>query len=339
MRTKRLGRAGPEITRVGFGAWAIGGQWKFGWGPVDDEESVAAIRHALESGLNWIDTAAVYGLGHSEEVVGRAVTPFAVGKDVYVFTKCGRTWYGSESGGEIVNDLRPESVRFECEQSLKRLGLERIDLYQFHWPDFRTRTQAEDSWAAMSSLVEEGKVRWVGVCNHGVDLLEKLDTGRHVDSVQPPLSMLNRGARREIIPWCAEHGTGVIVYSPMQSGLLTGAFDRARLDSLAEDDWRRNATQFQEPRISQTMALVDRLRDIAGRAVCSLAELAVAWTLAVPGVTGAIVGARNSEQVDGWIGASDMDVSEDVLAEIEQAIEAMGAGTDDPPTDRARSDS
>jgi aryl-alcohol dehydrogenase-like predicted oxidoreductase len=337
MQTRRLGSNGPEITTVGFGAWAIGGAWKFGWGPVDDDESVAAIRHAIASGINWVDTAAVYGLGHSEEVVGQAVAPFDVGDDVLIFTKCGRRWSGSEGRDDIVNDLRPESIRFECEQSLKRLGLERIDLYQFHWPDFATGTALEDSWATMKALVQEGKVRWVGVCNFSVELLEKCAAVHHVDSLQPPLSMLERGARRELIPRCRELGTGVIVYSPMQSGLLTGAFDRKRLEALAEDDWRRNSAQFQEPRFSQTLELVDSLRAAAGRLGCSLAELAVAWTLAVPGVTAAIVGARSPEQVDGWIGASDLELSDEDLADVAQAIEESGAGTDDPPKVRARS--
>lgn len=336
MRKKRLGSNGPEITTVGFGAWAIGGPWKFGWGSVDDDESVEAIRHAVDLGINWIDTAAVYGLGHSEEVVGRAIGPFDVGEDVLVFTKCGRNWYGSEKGEEIVNDLRPESIRFECEQSLKRLGLERIDLYQFHWPDFATGTEVEDSWATMRELVDEGKARWLGVSNFSIELLDRCESVRHVDSLQPPLSMLNRGARTDVIPWCHENGTGVIVYSPMQSGLLTGAFDRERLESLAEDDWRRVAAPFQEPKFSQNLALVDRLRKIAEAIGCNLAELAIAWTYAVPGVTAAIVGARRPEQVDGWIGAPDLELSGEVVAEIERIIDESGAGTDEPPTQVAR---
>jgi aryl-alcohol dehydrogenase-like predicted oxidoreductase len=336
MRKKRLGSEGPEITRVGFGAWAVGGPWKFGWGPVDDDESVAAIRHAVDSGINWIDTAAVYGLGHSEEVVGRAVEPFDVGNDVLVFTKCGRSWYGSEKGEEIVNDLRPESIRFECEQSLKRLGLERIDMFQFHWPDFATGTEVEDSWATMQELVEDGKVRWLGVSNFSIELLERCEPLRHVDSLQPPLSMLKRSARDNLIPWCRDNGTGVIVYSPMQSGLLTGAFDRDRVESLAKDDWRRGTPAFQEPKFSQNLALVDGLRKVAEDVECSLAELAIAWTLAVEGVTAAIVGARQADQVDGWIGASDLELSSDVVEAIEVIIRETGAGTDEPPTQVAR---
>lgn len=336
MRKKKLGSNGPEITTVGFGAWAIGGPWKFGWGPVDDDESVEALRHAVDLGINWIDTAAVYGLGHSEDVVGRAIAPFDVGEEVLVFTKCGRSWYGSENGEEVVNDLRPESIRFECEQSLKRLGLERIDLFQFHWPDFATGTEVEDSWGTMGELVDEGKARWIGVSNFTIELLERIESVRHVDSLQPPLSMLNRAARNDVIPWCHENGTGVIVYSPMQSGLLTGAFDRERIESLAEDDWRRAAAPFQEPKLSQNLALVDRLRKIAGSAGCSLAELAIAWANAVEGVTAAIVGARRSDQIDGWIGASDLELSSEIIAEIERAIEETGAGTDEPSSPVAR---
>jgi len=330
MRFRKLGAEGPDITTVGFGAWAIGGPWKFGWGAVDDAESAAAIRHAIESGINWVDTAAVYGLGHSEEVVGRAVAPFDVGSEVFVFTKCGRSWYAS-NGDDVVNDLRPESIRFECEQSLKRMRLECIDLYQFHWADFATGTALEESWATMLALIDEGKIRWAGVCNFNVELLERCSAVRHVDSAQPPLSMLKRGARTEIIPWCLNNGTGVIVYSPMQSGLLSGAFDAARLESLSDDDWRRRSPDFQEPNFSTTMALVDRLRPIANEVGCSLAELAIAWTLAVPGVTGAIVGARSPRQVDGWIGASDLDLSGETLNEIADAIDATGAGSDDAP--------
>ena len=336
MKTRRLGSNGPEITTVGFGAWAIGGPWKFGWGPVDDDESVQAIRHAIDSGINWIDTAAVYGLGHSEEVVGRAVEPFDVGRDVLVFTKCGRSWYGSENGEEIVNDLRPESIRFECEQSLKRLGLERIDMFQFHWPDFATGTEVEDSWSTMRELVEEGKVRWLGVSNFSIELLERCEPLRHVDSLQPPLSMLNRSARDNLIPWCHENGTGVIVYSPMQSGLLTGAFDRERVESLAKDDWRRGTPAFQEPKFSQNLALVEGLQKVAEEVGCNLAELAIAWTLAVEGVTGAIVGARRPEQIDGWIGASDLELSREVVEAIGAIIQETGAGTDEPPTQVAR---
>jgi aryl-alcohol dehydrogenase-like predicted oxidoreductase len=318
VQTRRLGSNGPELSVVGFGSWALGGSWQYGWGAQDDDESIAAIRHAVEHGVNWVDTAAVYGHGHSEQVVGRAVQPFDVGEDVLVFTKCGERFV-DEDGREL-GGLRPASIREECERSLRRLGLERIDLYQFHWPD--PDTPVEESWATMVELVEEGKVRWIGVCNSTVELLERCEAVRHVDSAQPPLSLLNRGARDDVIPWCSEHGTGVIVYSPMASGLLTGAFGRERAERLAEDDWRRRDLAFQEPRLSQAVDLVERLRPIAERLGCSLPALAVAWTVAVPGVTGAIVGARRPEQVDDWLAAGDLELGADVRDEIEQLLAA-----------------
>jgi aryl-alcohol dehydrogenase-like predicted oxidoreductase len=330
VKTRTLGDAGPELTTVGLGAWAIGGPWRFGWGEVDDDESVAAIRRAVELGVSWVDTAAVYGLGHSEEVVGRAVEPYRVGEDVFVFTKCGRRWQGRPEG-VIENDLRPESIREECEASLSRLGLERIDLYQFHWPDWMTGTLLEESWGTMVELVDEGKLRWIGVCNFDEELLARCEAIRHVDSVQPPLSLLARGARTAVVPWADEHGTGVICYSPMASGLLTGGFDRARVASLGEDDWRRESSEFQEPAVSRTLDLVERLRPIADDLDTTLPALAVAWVLAQPGVTGAIVGARAPRHVDGWAPASDLALDDEVLAAIEVAIEETGAGSDAPP--------
>lgn len=329
MKKRRLGSEGPEITTLGFGAWAAGGPWQFGWGEQDDDDSVAAIRTAVEAGVNWVDTAAVYGLGHSEEVVARALEPFGVGDQVLVFTKCGRNWYGSD-GESIEYDLRPDSIRFECEQSLKRLGVERIDLYQFHWPDPVTGTQVEDSWGTMGELIDEGKVRWGGVSNFDVELLERCEAVRHVDSLQPPLSLIKRGAASEVIPWCRDHGTGVIGYSPMASGLLSGRFDHDRLESLEDDDWRRQSEPFQEPQFSRTMALVDRLEPIAERLGTNLPSLAIAWTLSVPGVTGAIVGARTPEQVEEWLGAGDIDLGDDDIKEIELALDETGAGAQVP---------
>ena len=320
MKRRRLGTQGPEITRLGFGTWAVGGSYKFGWGPQDDAESMAAIRHAIEQGVNWIDTAPVYGIGHSEEVVGRAVSPWRIGEDVLIATKCGRKWIGPRDGGGLVFDLRPESIREECETSLKSLGVDRIDLYQFHWPDTETGTPIEESWSTMGDLIEEGKVRWAGVSNFDVDLLERCERIRHIDSCQPPLNMINRDARHEVIPWCADHGVGVIVYSPMASGLLSGRFDRARARSLPDDDWRSRSPEFQEPNLSRNMGLVERLRPIADQLGASLPELAVAWTLAIDGVDAAIVGARNPEQVDSWLGAADLDLSQETMEEIERGI-------------------
>jgi aryl-alcohol dehydrogenase-like predicted oxidoreductase len=327
--TTRLGSSGPEFTRLGLGTWAIGGPWKFGWGPVDDDDSAAAIRRAVDVGINWVDTAPIYGLGHSEEVVGRALKGYATGEDVFVCTKCGRH---TKPDGSPYGDLRPESIRRECETSLRRLGVERIDLYQIHWPDVDTEAPLEDSWATMAELIDEGKVRWIGVSNFTVDLLETCEEIRHVDSVQPPLSMVQRGALADVIPWAAEHGTGAIVYSPMASGLLSGRFDRSRLDNLAEDDMRRNRPEYQEPGLSQNLELVERLRGIADQLECEVAEVAIAWTLAQDGVAGAIVGARRPDQLDQWIGAGALELSAEQLEEIDAAIAETGAGTERLPT-------
>ena len=329
MRT--LGRSGPELSAVGFGSWAVGGPWKFGWGPVDDGESVAAIRYAVEQGVNWVDTAAVYGLGHSEEVVGRAVVPFSAGEDVFVFTKCGRNWVGRPEG-VIENDLRPASIRAECEDSLRRLGIERIDLYQIHWPDWTTGTALEESWGTMAALVDEGKARWIGVSNFDVEQLERCEAVRHVDSVQPPLSLLARGVRTTVLPWAAEHGTGVLVYSPMGSGLLTGAFDAERIASLDPDDWRRHSPFFSEPLLGRNLALVEHLRPLAEQLGTTLPALAVAWALAQPGVTAAIVGARLPRHIDGWLPGAQLELGEPELREIVEAIADTEAGSDAPPT-------
>jgi aryl-alcohol dehydrogenase-like predicted oxidoreductase len=310
----------------------MGGPGPFGWGSVDDDESVQAIHHALDSGVNWIDTAAVYGFGHSEEVVGKAV---AGRDDVYVFSKCGRSWYGRPDG-VIENDLRPESIRHEVEQSLRRLDVERIDLMQFHWPDLLTGTRLEDSWGTLGELQQEGKVRWTGVSNFDVGQLETCEAIRHVDSLQPPLSMLTRGVLQTTVPWAHAHGTGVIAYSPMGSGMLTGKYDRERVAQLEEGDWRHTSPTFTEPELSRNLELVDRLRPIAERLGVPMAALAVAWVLAQEGVTAAIVGARRPEQVDGWLPAADLELDEATQEEIRAALDETGAGTDEPPQLPAR---
>lgn len=319
--TRKLGSAGPELTPCGFGTWALGGVYEFGWGSQDDAESIAAISHAVEQGVNWVDTAPGYGFGHSEEVVGRALEPYRIGEDVYVFTKCGRVWDGR---GRFSTDLRPESIRRECEESLRRLGVDRIDLYQFHWPDPVTGTPVEESWATMAKLVDQGKVRWLGVCNFPLELLERIERVRHVDSAQPPLNMIERRARDELLPWTREHGTGVIAYSPMASGLLSGTF-QVRLDELSADDWRRTGTaaaawKFKEPHLSRALELVERIRPLADRLGVPVGALAIGWVLALPGVTGAIVGARRPDQVDGWLPAAQVTLDKETLAELEEAI-------------------
>jgi aryl-alcohol dehydrogenase-like predicted oxidoreductase len=325
MQFRNLGSGGPELSVVGFGAWAIGGPWLFGWGPQDDDESLAALHRAFDLGINWVDTAAVYGLGHSEEVVGQAVREH--GTDVFIFSKCGRNWY-NRADRTPQNDLRPESIRFELEQSLKRLGTDHIDLYQFHWPDTATGTPVEESWATMAALVDEGKVRWIGVCNFPVALLERCEPIRHVDSLQPPLSLLDRRALRELLPWCQRHGTGVLAYSPMASGLLTGGFSAERLRDLPADDWRHRNPEFQQPRLARNLALVERLQPIAERHGTTVAAVAVAWVVEQQGVTGAIVGARRPSQVDGWIAAGTLRLSEQDLEEIAAAVSETGAGRD-----------
>jgi len=323
-----------RISRLGFGSWAVGGGgWAFGWGPQDDTASLATMRHALERGVNWIDTAAAYGLGHSEKVVGQLLREIPDADRPYIFTKCGLVWSPQDRMREPRRILTPDSIRKECESSLLRLGIERIDLYQFHWPD-ESGTPIEDSWATMVQLVEEGKVRAIGVSNFDVDLLERCNAIRRVDSLQPPFSLINRAAGVAQIPWCASHHTGVICYSPMQSGLLTETFTADRLSSLADDDWRRRAPEFQEPRLRRNLQLRDALRPIARRHDSSVSSIAIAWTLAWPGVTGAIVGARTPEQVDGWIGAASIALTPEDVDEIAIAIQrtVAGAGPTSPET-------
>jgi aryl-alcohol dehydrogenase-like predicted oxidoreductase len=323
---RRLGNTELQLSPVGFGAWAAGGAgWAYGWGPQDDNDSIASIRHAVELGVNWIDTAAVYGLGHSEQVVRRALEGITPDDRPYLFTKCGMVWSESDPTAGPRQVLRPESIHLECEASLRRLGIERIDLYQFHWPD-QTGTLVEDSWGAMIELVEQGKVRAIGVSNFDVDLLQRCETIRHVDSVQPPLSLIRRQAAEAEIPWCAAHRTGVIGYSPLQSGLLTQGFSEERARSLPDDDWRRRSTDFRPPRLQRNLALRDALRPVAQRHDTTVSAVAIAWTLAWPGVTGAIVGARSPEQVDGWIGAATLELTLDDLDQIALAIGRTGAG-------------
>jgi aryl-alcohol dehydrogenase-like predicted oxidoreductase len=324
---RSLGLSGLEITTVGFGAWAIGGGgWTFGWGPQDDKASEATMRRAIELGVNWIDTATVYGLGHSEEVVGRFVRSLPASERPFIFTKCGLIWNERNRMTEPKRVLKPESIRAECEASLRRLGVERIDLYQFHWPD-ETGTPLEDSWAEMLRLIEEGKVRLGGVSNFNVALLDRCAAIRHVDSLQPPFSLIRRDAGAHEIPWCDAHNTGVICYSPMQSGLLTDRFNTERVVRMADDDWRRRSPEFNPPNLNRNLALRDALKPIARRHGTSVSSIAIAWVLSWPGVTGAIVGARSPEQVDGWIGAANLELTPADLNEIAHAIERTGAGS------------
>jgi aryl-alcohol dehydrogenase-like predicted oxidoreductase len=325
--TRPLGSSGLDITTVGFGAWAAGGGgWSFGWGPQDDAASIAAMHRAVDGGVNWIDTAAVYGLGHSEEVVGRFLQELPQGRRPLVFTKCGLVWDDADRMAVARRTLQPESIARECERSLRRLNVDRIDLYQFHWPD-ETGTPVEDSWAAMVRLVEQGKVRAIGVSNFGVPLLEQCEALRHVDSLQPPFSAIKRDVAGAQIPWCASHGTGVICYSPMQSGILTESFSADRVARFAADDWRRRGLEFKSPQLERNIALRDALKPIAERHETTVSAVAIAWVLSWPGVSGAIVGARSPEQVDGWLPAARVELSAGDLDAIASALTQTGAGS------------
>jgi aryl-alcohol dehydrogenase-like predicted oxidoreductase len=312
MNTRKLGNSDLMITPIGFGAWAIGGPWQFGWGEQSDRDSISAIHRALELGVNWIDTAAIYGLGHSEEVVAKALRDWK-GKRPYVFTKCGMVWNEKR---EVAYSLRAESVRHECAASLRRLDVEVIDLYQIHWPADDLAESAE-GWTTLAGLQKEGKIRWIGVSNFSVQKLQKAKSIAPVTSLQPPYSLIRRDAEKDLLLFCERENIGVIVYSPMASGLLTGAMTRERVRNLPADDWRRSNPEFQEPKLSQNLALVERLRTVGARHGKSPGEVAIAWTLRNPVVTGAIVGARNAKQVDGIIGGGTFRLRPEEITEIE----------------------
>jgi aryl-alcohol dehydrogenase-like predicted oxidoreductase len=314
LQSVRFGRTDMEITHIGFGSWAIGGGgWRAAWGPQDDDEAVGAIRRAVELGMNWIDTAAVYGLGHSEELVARALK--GVSDRPYVFTKCSQVW---DESGNISNNLKKDSVKRECEESLSRLQVETIDLYQIHWP--RPDEDIEEGWEAMAELKEEGKVRHIGVSNFDVEQMERIRDIAPVETLQPPYNMLKRGIEDEILPYCQENDIGVIAYSPMRSGLLTGKMSPERVANLPADDWRRNSSDFQEPRLSRNLELVSLLEEIGVEHGRSPGEVAIAWTLRHPAVTAAIVGGRRPDQVDGIIGAAELRLSDDELDRIQSFL-------------------
>jgi aryl-alcohol dehydrogenase-like predicted oxidoreductase len=334
MQTRKLGNSDLNITPVGYGAWAIGGSgWQFAWGSQDDNDSISAIHRALELGVNWIDTAAVYGLGHSEEVVARALKQWS-GPRPYVFTKCGLRWDGK---GQVQKILKANSIREEIEASLRRLDRDAIDLYQIHWPPEPDSHDLEEGWSMLAKLKQEGKVRWIGVSNCDVQQIERAQAIAPVTSLQPPYSLIHRtplvpgeAVRRddvenEILPYCLRKGIGVIVYSPMASGLLTGAMTRERIARLPKDDWRKGHPDFTEPRLSRHLALVERLQQIAQRHGRSAGEVAVAWTLHNPAVTGAIVGARNARQAEGVMRAGEFRLSEEEFAGIENFAAEIAA--------------
>ena len=316
MKTRQLGNTDMQITPIGFGTWAIGGGgYQFGWGPQDDEQSIATINHALDLGINWIDTAAVYGLGHSEEVVARALKGRS--KRPYIFTKCARVW---DEHGNITGNLKAQSIRRECENSLRRLQTDVIDLYQMHRPD--PEPDIEEGWSTMAELNKEGKVRYIGVCNFNVSQMRRIMQIAPISSLQPPYSIIHPDVENGILPFCQEHNIGVIVYSPMVSGLLTGSMTRERIANLPEDDWRRRSPDFQEPRLSRNLALVERLTDIGFMHNLTPGVVAIAWTLRNPAVTGAIVGGRHPEQVDGIIRAAEFRLTDSEIAQIDEVLKA-----------------
>jgi aryl-alcohol dehydrogenase-like predicted oxidoreductase len=317
MRTRALGTSGLELTTIGLGTWAMGGAgWKFAWGRQDDEDSVRSIQAALDAGVNWIDTAAVYGLGHAEEVVGRAL----VGRrdQVILATKCGRVW--DLASREIGKRLRRESVFREVDASLQRLRTDRIDLYQLHWPE--PDEEIEEGWSAVADLVQAGKVRAAGVCNFSVSQLERAQAIHPIASLQPPYSMLRREIEPEIVPWCEAHGVGIVAYSPMQAGLLTGRFSAARAASLGDDDWRKQHPFFQEPQLSATLQLVDGLRPIAAALGITVSQLVLAWVLRLPAMTSAIAGARTAEQIQETVTGGDVELPDAAVRAIEALLES-----------------
>jgi len=314
MDKKKLGNSDLHLSPIGFGAWAIGGgDWAFGWGPQDDNDSIAAIHKALDLGVNWIDTAAVYGLGHSEEMVARAVK--SASSKPYLFTKCARVW---NENREIGKSLK--QIRREAEDSLRRLQVEAIDLYQIHWPE--PDEEIEEGWAVMADLQREGKVRWIGVSNFSASQMERAAKIAPITSNQPPYSMLNRAAEAEILPFCQKNNIGVINYAPMHSGLLTGAMSKERVAAFPQDDFRRNAKNYQEPLLSRNLAVADFLKSIGVRHNVAAGVIAIAWTLHNPAITAAIVGGRNANQVEGTFAAANFRLTESEYAEINAFLSA-----------------
>jgi len=310
MRTHRLGKYGPQISEIGFGAWAIGGPWKFGWGSVDDNVSIDAIQKAIDLGVNWIDTAPVYGFGHSENVVARAIEGRR--KDILIATKCGLPF---NERNRVIRNIRPESIRKEIEASLQRLGTEFIDLYQVHWPD--NTTPVEEAWNTMVDLKTEGKVRYIGVSNFDIDMLIRCQAIHHIDSLQPPYNLLDRAVEKDLFPYCKKHGIGVIAYCPMHSGLLTGNF---QLSKTSKDDWRRKDSRFQEPELSRHHELVEEVKLIARKYDKTAGQFSISWVLQNFAVTAAIVGARNSNQVLENVGGAGWRIKPDDMRKIDDTI-------------------
>ncbi len=314
MHTRQFGKTDMQITPIGLGAWAMGGgDWAFSWGAQDDTKSIATIKHALSLGINWIDTAAVYGLGHSEEIVGKAIK----GRErPYIFTKCSRVW---DEQGKIGHSLKANSIRRELEASLKRLGIDYVDLYQIHWPD--PDEDIEEGWSALVRLKEEGKARHIGVSNFSVEQMQRIERIAPVETLQPPYSLIHRDAEKDLLPYCQEHSIGVIVYSPMVSGLLSGTMTADRIKKMPEDDWRKRNTEFQEPRLSRNLALQELLNDIAYPHNVSAGVAAVAWTLQNPAVTGAIVGSRDPLQIEELVPAAEFRFTESEMKQLNKFLQ------------------
>src|SRR5947209_1180139 len=322
MTKRTLGQTDLRITPIGIGAWAIGGgKWEFAWGHQDDAESIAAIHAGLDRGINWIDTAAVYGLGHSETVVGRAIKGLAARP--YIFTKCSLVW---DKSGKISHNLQARSIRREAESSLKRLKLDTVDLYQIHWPAWHGAPESdspgsvEEAVGTLAKLKEEGKIRHIGVSNFDAQQMERALRVVQIDSLQPPYSLITTEVESSILPFALRNKIGVIVYSPMASGLLSGAMTRERIAAMPEDDWRKRGANFQEPLLSRNLAIVERLRAVGRRYNATPGEVAIAWTLLNPAVTGAIIGVRSAQQVNGIAGAADVPLTIEDLSEIDQAL-------------------
>lgn len=315
MQTRTLGHSGLKLSTIGLGTWAMGGgDWKFGWGAQDDQASIAAIHAAIEAGINWIDTAAIYGHGHSERIVGEAIKGRR--NDVIIATKCGRVWEGDSR--EIGKCLRRESIFREVEASLTRLQIEVIDLYQLHWPE--PDEQVEEGWAAVAELIKAGKVRFGGVCNFNLAQLKRAQSIHPITSLQPPYSMLKRDIEPAIVPWCAANQVGIVAYSPMQAGLLTGRFTAARAAALPENDWRKRSPFFQEPQLSANLRVVERITPIAARLGLTVSQLALAWVLRLPAMTAAIAGARDPQQIQETARAGNVTLTPAVIDELESIL-------------------
>lgn len=316
LETRPLGNSDLHITPIGYGAWAIGGgNWEYAWGAQDDEESIKTIERALDSGINWIDTAAVYGLGHSEEVVARALKNSS--HKPYVFTKCSMLW---DDNRKIYRSLKAASLQKELENSLRRLQVETIDLYQIHWPD--PANEIEEGWEALAKLKEQGKIRYIGVSNFNVEQMKRAQKIAPITSLQPPYSLLNRNIEAEILPFCEQHNIGIINYSPMVSGLLTGKMTAERIQNMPADDWRKKSSNFNEPKLSRNLKLVELLREIGKAHNVEPGVVAVAWTLRLPAVTAAIVGARRPDQVDGVLPAATFRLSQEEITRLESFLQA-----------------